>query len=82
MDEAIPLDHPRRYASRVIRWYDLIHSTGYSTPDQVTNMIMCMYHMPAKTKSPTVIKYTVKNTVEKCLGQPIIQYAFLHSQVH
>ena len=43
MNEAIPLDHPRRYASRVIRWYDLIHSTWYSTPDQVTIMIMCIY---------------------------------------
>ena len=38
----IPLDHPRRIASRVIGWYDLIHSTWYSTPDQVTTMIMCM----------------------------------------
>ena len=26
VDEAIPLDHPRIFASRVIRWYDLIHS--------------------------------------------------------
>ena len=42
VDEAIPLDHPRRYASRVIRWYDPIHSTWYCTPDQVTIMIMCM----------------------------------------
>ena len=42
VDEAIPLDHPQRYASRVIRWYDLIHSTWYSTPDQVTIMIMCI----------------------------------------
>ena len=27
----------------VIRWYDLIHSTWYSTPDQVTIMIICIY---------------------------------------
>ena len=27
VDEAIPLDHLRRFASRVSRWYDLIHST-------------------------------------------------------
>ena len=33
----------RRYASLVIWWYDLIHSTWYSTPDQVTIMIMCIY---------------------------------------
>ena len=42
VDEAIPLDHPRRFASWVIRWYGLIHSTWYSTPDQVTIIIMCI----------------------------------------
>ena len=25
VDEVIPSDHPRRVASRVIQWYDLIH---------------------------------------------------------
>ena len=30
MDEAIPLDHPRRYASRVIRRYDLIQNARSS----------------------------------------------------
>ena len=45
VDEAIPLDRPRRYASWVIRWYDLTHSTWYITPDQVTIMIMCIYYL-------------------------------------
>ena len=49
MDEAIPLNHPRRFASWVIQWYDLIHSTRsstrYSTPDQVTIMIICIYYL-------------------------------------
>ena len=35
-----------RFASRVIRWYDLIHSTWYSMPDHVTIIIMCMYFRP------------------------------------
>ena len=26
VDEVIPLDHARREASRVIKWYDLIHN--------------------------------------------------------
>ena len=37
------MDHPRRKASRVIQWYDLIHETLYSAPDQVTIIIMCLY---------------------------------------
>ena len=32
------------FASRVIRWYQLIHSTWYRPPDQVTTVIMCIYH--------------------------------------
>ena len=43
VDKAISLDLPRGFASQVIRWYDLIHSTWYSAPDQVTIIIMCMY---------------------------------------
>ena len=31
-------------ASRVIQWYGLIHETWYCTPDQVTIMIICIYH--------------------------------------
>ena len=27
VNEVIPSDHPRRYASRVIQWYGLIHET-------------------------------------------------------
>ena len=27
VDEVIPLDHPRRVASRVIQWYGLTHET-------------------------------------------------------
>ena len=43
MDETIPLDHPLHPASQVIRWYDLIHSSGYSTQDKVTITIMCVF---------------------------------------
>ena len=63
VDEAIPLDHPRRYASRVIRWYDLIHSAWYSTPHQVTIMIMCMYWFYAL---PIVLRERSGSVVE-CL---------------
>ena len=45
VDEVIPLDHPRREASRVIQWYDLIHETWYSTPDHVTIIIMFLYRI-------------------------------------
>ena len=45
MDEAIPLDHPRRFASRVIRWYGLTHSRWYSMPEQVTIIIMCICYL-------------------------------------
>ena len=44
VDEVIPSDHLRRVASRVIQWYDLIHETWYSTPDQVTTMIICLLY--------------------------------------
>ena len=44
VDEVIPSDHPRRVASRVIQWYGLIHETWYSTPDQVTIMIICLLY--------------------------------------
>ena len=44
VDEAIPSDHLRRLASRVIRWYGLIHETWYCTPDQVTIMIICLLY--------------------------------------
>ena len=36
------MDHTRRFTSRVIQWYDIIYSTLYSTPDQVT-LILCLY---------------------------------------
>ena len=42
--EVIPLDHPRRIASRVIQWYGLIHKTWYCTPDQVTFIIICLLY--------------------------------------
>ena len=42
VDEIIPSD---RVASWVIRWYDLINSTRYSTPDQVTTIIMCLHRL-------------------------------------
>ena len=44
VDEVIPSDHPRRYASRVIQWYGLIHETWYCTPDQVPIMIICLLY--------------------------------------
>ena len=44
VDEAIPSDHPRRVASRVIQWYGLIHKTWYCTPDQVTILIICLLY--------------------------------------
>ena len=64
VDEAIPLDHPKRFASRVIRWYDLIHSTWYSTPDQVTItcIIMCMYSTFIRIYLP----YRAAVIFEKC----------------
>ena len=31
------------HVSMVIQWYDLIRETWYSTPDQVTIMIICIY---------------------------------------
>ena len=44
VDEVIPSDHQGREASRVIRWYDLIHETWYSTPDHVTIIIKCLLY--------------------------------------
>ena len=44
VDEVIPSDHPRREASRVFRWYDLIHETWYSMPDHVTIIIICLLY--------------------------------------
>ena len=44
VDEVIPSDHPRREASRVFQLYDLIHETYYSTPDQVTIIIICLLY--------------------------------------
>ena len=44
VDKVILLDHPLRFVSRVIRWYDLIHSSWYSTLDQVTIIMMCIKH--------------------------------------
>ena len=44
VDEVIPSNHPRREASRVIQWYGLIHETWYSTPDQVTIIIICLLY--------------------------------------
>ena len=42
--EVISSDHPRGFASRVIRWYDLIHETWYYTPYQVTIIIICVLY--------------------------------------
>ena len=36
-------------ASRVIRWNKLIHKMGYCTPDQVTIIIMYLYHLEDKS---------------------------------
>ena len=44
VDEVIPSDHPGREASRVIRWYGLIHEARYCTPDQVTIMIVYLLY--------------------------------------
>ena len=43
VDEIIPSDHPRCFASWVIRWYDFIKSMWYSRADQITIIIMCLY---------------------------------------
>ena len=43
VEEVIPSDHPRREASSVIQWYDLIHETWYSTPDHATVIICLLY---------------------------------------
>ena len=70
VDEAIPLDHPRRFASWVIRWYDLIHSIWYITPDQVTIIIMSMYVWRCLT--PRTTMYTSCFTVAQWLNVFII----------
>ena len=42
VDELTSSDHTRCYTSRVILWYELIHSMWYSPPDQVTFLTMCI----------------------------------------
>ena len=42
VDELISSDHT--IASRVIRWYQFIHETWYSTPDRVTTLTMFLLY--------------------------------------
>ena len=53
--------------SWVIPWYDLIHSTWYSTPGQVTIIIMCMYRtIPGRITSQLLsyLNYVWIETIE------------------
>ena len=40
--DLIPSVRSSYEVSSVIEWYQLIHPTGYSTPDQITTAIMCI----------------------------------------